>query len=344
MLHSISLTVDESARYRYGKRRWVWLLGLSFCFMSISACSRLDLVTTELEPFITDTSELIVETSKSPYRHWTSTDDISITQYAPLGFSHQSSAAYGDYAFFVTRGRSKIGLYNLKSQKMLFTLALKGVNGDTYHCNQSTFGFEKYDSTDAFPLLYISQRAKSNGRCFIEAYRLNPLFNEELSDFESFSIELVQTIYLPEMTYENSMGNANCVMDASSRTMFTYSRNNNINEDNYGQCKITQFTIPDIYQETVILGDEDIVSAFMIDASAINMQGGCIQDGVLYIGQGYWSAGYIYLNIIDLEKRELVRRFDLREYNVTWEPEGCFFYDGSVMLAHANAISRIEKI
>ena len=25
------------------------------------------------------------------------------------------------------------------------------------------------------------------------------------------------------------------------------------------------------------------------------------------------------------------------------EPEGCFFYDGSVMLAHTNAIWRIDK-
>ena len=336
--------MNRIARYRHGMRQGVRLMGLSLCFMQISACSRLDLVISEPELFLTDTSEFIVEASNSPYRHWTSTDDIIISQYAPLGFSHQSSATYGDYAFFVTRGRSKIGLYNLKDKKMLFTLALKGVNGDTYHCNQSTFGFEKYESTDVFPLLYISQRAKSNGRCFIEAYRLNPLFNEELSEFESFSVELVQTIYLPEMTYENSLGNANCVMDASSRTMFTYSRNNNNNEDNYGHCKITQFTIPNIYQETVILSDEDIVSSFMIDASAINMQGGCIQDGVLYIGQGYLSAGYIYLNIIDLEKRELVRRFDLREYNVAWKPEGCFFYDGSVMLAHSDAISRIEKL
>lgn len=226
---------------------------------------------------------------------------------------------------------------------MLFTLNLKGVDGRTYHCNQSSFGIEKYEPTDFFPLLYISQRAKSDGRCFIEAYRIFPLYNEDLSEFDSFYLELVQTIYLPKMSRKNSLGNANCVIDTSSQTMYTYSRNNNKSDDNYGQCKISQFAIPDTHKKTVILNDDDIISSFMINASAINMQGGCIQDGILYIGQGYASAGYINFNIIDLEKKELIRCFDLQEYKISWEPEGCFFYDGSVMLAHSSAICRIDK-
>ncbi len=316
-------------------------LSLYMLFPAYS-CTRDELYDSEFMEVEFDTLSS-VEVNKPSYKDWSLSGNISISEFASLGFSHQSAARYRDYALFVTKGRSKIGLYNLAGKRMVYTLNLKGVNGNIYHCNQSSFGIEKYDPSDFFPLLYISQRANSDGRCFIEGYRVFTFFNENLSELESFSIELVQTIYLPKMTYENSLGNANCVIDASSRTMYTYSRNNNKTDDNYGQCRITQFAIPDVHQTIVSLNDGDTLSSFTIDANAINMQGGCIQDGVLYIGQGFASAGYIYLNIIDLEKKELIRRFDLREYKVSWEPEGCFFYDGCVMLAHTAGICRIDK-
>ena len=278
------------------------------------------------------------------YRDWDSESVVSLRHYGYLRFSHQSAAAFGDYAFFVADGRSRVCLYNLKEKRILYTLEMKGANGTIYHCNQSSFGFEKYEPNDFFPLLYVSQRAKTDGRCFVEVYRIYPLYNEDVSEFESFYVELVQTIYFPKLSYENCMGNVNCVVDRSTRTMYTYSRNNDSTADNYGRCVISRFAIPDVHQKTVILHDEAILSSFMIDADALNMQGGCIQDGILYIGQGYLSVGYIYLNVIDLEKEQLVRRIDLQENRFVWEPEGCFFYDGSVMLAHTSAIWRVDKV
>lgn len=277
------------------------------------------------------------------YRDWNTESPINISQFGPLGFSHQSAAVYGDYALFVANGRARMCLYSLKRKEQIYTLVLKREDEGVYHCNQSSFGVEKFDSSDFFPLLYISQRAKSDGRCFIEAFRIIPFFNEGKTEFESFTIELVQTIFLPKMSYENSLGNANCAVDASTKMMYFYSRNNNAKEDNFGQCKITAFAIPSIHEDLVFLEDEDIRSSFMIDVSAFNMQGGCIKDGILYIGQGYSSVGYILLNIIDLERRILVKRIDLQAYHVHWEPQGCFFYGGCVMLAHTSAICKIEK-
>lgn len=324
------------------RRSIIYLFFLSFVASPAYSCAKVD--DFYLDPALPLYDTLtVMEVCTPPYNDWSLTDRIKVDLFAPLSFSHQSAAVYGDYAFFVTNGRSEMGLYSLKKKEMLFTLALKGASGKVYHCNQCTFGFEKYDQKDFFPLLYISQRAESDGRCSIEAYRIFPLFNEALSEFESFSVEQVQTIFLPSMSYENSLGNANCVIDQASKTMYTYSRNNDSQDDNSGQCKITRFSVPTVYEERVVLEDEDILSSFMIDASAYNMQGGCIQDGILYIGQGYYSVGYIYLNIIDLERQQLIRRIDLQAYQVSWEPEGCFFYDGSVMLSHTSAISRIDK-
>lgn len=269
-------------------------------------------------------------------------DIISISNYASLGFSHQSAAAYDDYAFFISNGRSKICLFNLIKKEIVFTLHLKGEDGSIYHCNQSTFGVEKYDPLDPFPLLYVSQRSKTDNRCFIEVFRIILVYDEQASDYKSFSIEHVQTILLPSMSRSNSLGNANCSIDAANGFMYTYSRNNNSFDKNYKQCKISKFYIPDIHKSEVRLEDADIIESFMIDTQAVNMQGGCIHDGMLYIGQGYAAAGYIYLNKIDLKRHELVTRYDLKQYEVSWEPEGCFYYDGSIMLAHTIAICRID--
>lgn len=315
------------------------LAGIILSFTLFASCQKDDFVSHDL--ILDEIEDLSV--TYAPYDNWETTDRIRIKQFSPLNFRHQSAAAYGDHALFVTGGRSRICLYNLKTKEVLYTLDLKGMSSSTYHCNQSSFGIDKYAQDDPFPLLYISQRARSDKRCFIEVYRVSPEFDAKTSDYDFFSVEKVQTILLPQMSYDNSLGNANCVIDSSNGLMYTYSRNNNSTEDNYGQCRITCFSIPKISEKTVVLEDSDIISSFMTDIQAINMQGGCIKDGILYIGQGSAAAGYIYLNIIDLQKELLVRRFNLQDYKVNWEPEGCFFYDGSVMLAHSSAICRIDK-
>ena len=317
---------------------------LPFFALSAYSCEKQEPIYAEIvdTPIIIDT--VTVPIDLRPYNEWTEQDDISIIQYAPLGLSHQSAAAYGDYAFFVTNGRAKICMYNLVKKEMVYSLSRAAANGNLYHCNQSTFGVEFYDPDDPFPLLYISQRNNSSGRCFFEGFRIKPQKGEVSEEYASFSVELVQTIYLPAMSYENSLGNANCVIDPENKLMYTYSRNNKAEEDNYLKCKITKFEIPSAHQAIITLEDRDILDSFMLDCTAFNMQGGCVRDGILYIGQGVPSYKDLYFNVVDLEKKALVKRLPLNEYNINWEPEGCFFYDGSVMLAHTSDISRIDKI
>ena len=287
--------------------------------------------------------ETIIDDRSTPYSDWEHTEDIYVASYGQLKFQHQSAAVFGDYAFFIASGRGRICLYNLSKKKALYVLEMKSENASIYHCNQSCFGVDKYESTDVFPLLYVSQRAKSQARCFVEVFRIIPFWDQSISDFSSFRMELVQTILFPVMSYENSLGNVNCSIDTTRKLLFTYSRNNNSIEDNYGICKVSQFNIPSIAETVVTLNDKDIKHSFMLDCNAINMQGGCIRDDLLYIGQGYNAVGYIYINVIDLIKQKLVRRFDLRQYGIYWEPEGCFFYSGEVFLSHSEGISRILK-
>lgn len=315
----------------HGYNRLVVYLFMQFIVCFTSSCSNKGIFTIEPE-------------SPVLYRDWENTERIFASPFAKIDFAHQSCAVFGDYALFVANGRSRFNLYDLVEKRSIYTLELKGENSVIYHCNQSCFGTTRFCENDYFPLLYVSQRAKSDSRCFVEVFRIMPIWNKTSSEIDSFSIELVQRILFPPMSYFNSLGNVNCVIDSSNDVMYTYSRNNNSNDDNYGQCVITQFLMPGLGKDTVLLNDDDISNSFVIDCQAINMQGACIQDGILYIGQGYNAVGYIYLNIIDLMSQRLVRRFDLRHYGVYWEPEGCFYYDGHVMLSHSAGICRIIKL
>ena len=249
-----------------------------------------DMLEPEIEPESSspDTVAIYVKPSEDPKMEPAVLYEVvTVTQYAELEYEHQSAAVYGDYAIFVKGGKLSMRLFDLARKTRIATLNLKKEDASLYHCNQSTFGTEKYEPGDFFPLLYISQRSRSERRCLTEVFRIIPLFNADSTSMLSFRIELVQEIFFPPMSRENSMGNVNCVIDPGSRRMYTYSRNNNPEDGNYLQCKISRFAIPDIHQREVVLEDTDIESSFMIDTKASNMQGGCIAGGRLYIGQGY---------------------------------------------------------
>ena len=268
---------------------------------------------------------------------------FAVALFAGNSVEHQSAACYRDYCVMVTQGRGVLSLYNLASKEMLCKTNLipgKGLDflgSDLYHCNQTSFGVDFYDINDFFPLIYISQRAGSDKRCFVEVFRLLPTKSETDSDFTSMTVSLVQTICFPAMTMENSLGNVNCVIDSTNHRLYTYSRNKTVNDANYGLCKISYFDIPEPTSPWVVLDDADILDSFILNCSAINMQGGCILDGLLYIVQGYASVG-IYFNVVDLERRVLVARIDMLAKGMSWEPEGCFVFNENVMVSSGTEI------
>lgn len=262
-----------------------------------------------------------------------------ISLFADNSIPHQSAASFGDYLFLVTKSHTNLYMYSMKQKTLLFDIEMEPGVGttyygtDMYHCNQMSFGVSFYDPLDPFPLLYISQRSKENLRCFTEVYRIIANRNSTDEEFSSLSVQLVQTIYFPPMSIDNSMGNVNCVIDSENKLLYTYSRNNNEDDANYRMCKISCFNIPELAQTEVYLEDNDILNSFMLNYSAYNMQGGCIKDNILYIGQGYSSAGYIYLNVIDLEKQKSLMRVDLFDMGIRWEPEGVFWHENKLFIS-----------
>lgn len=263
---------------------------------------------------------------------------IKVSLFSDSCHSHQSAASYGDYAVFVTDRRSTLYLYNLRKKRIVCKKYMGAIEEKIgkyilYHSNQMTFGRDFYDSSDPFPLLYISQRAREDNRCIMEVYRLTPKWSEKENEYIQLEAELIQMIYFPVMTQDNSLGRINCAIDASNNIMYAYSYSTIESDPNRGKCRISLFNIPDIHEKEVYLNDEDIIDSYPLNYNGINSQGGCIKDDRLFIAQGYQSAGYIYLNVIDLKKKKLLKRIDLLHNGFSWEPEGCFIYNNNIMIS-----------
>ena len=266
--------------------------------------------------------------------------------------SLQSTACYGDYTISVNKGVTEMQMRKNTGPLTLTTSLPSKGSTDIYHGNQCNFGTQKYDENDFFPVLYVACNNDSNNRCFELVYRIVTTVNEETGEFSSFSAVLVQTIYLPAMTDENSLGNCNIVIDRQRNYMYTYSRNNRVGASNQGIGIITRYSkipplfdanlepITEVYFEDTSAQNPDYYIAEQFDPGMgriVNGQGGDILNGKLYIVRGGYGVGYTYLYCIDLLQRRLVTLIDLYKVQVakqqqfnddnwTFEPEGLYIW------------------
>jgi len=270
---------------------------------------------------------------------------FSLSSYMSAGKTHQSGTVWGDYFFMISDTMTSIYVYNLSTKTLLYTWSGSALDS-AHHCNQCTFGIEYYDASDPFPLLYVSvNNALSGtyaGRCSQEVYRISGTWDSTANEYTAFTFTKVQTIWLPDMTAENALGNANMAIDRRRQLMVFYSRNNISTDSNYQICRITEMEIPHFRNtsnnvvETVILDKKDILTSYEIPTTATYMQGGVIQDGKLYIAKGYANVNVIALYVVDLYGKALVASIDLLGNGYTWEPEGVFIYDGKLMTSANN--------
>ena len=268
--------------------------------------------------------------------------------WADNGIGCQSAANYGNYLFLVKDKLSSVTLYDLESKKIVYTLQLEPRNekrgGEVInHCNQSCFGKDRLESDDPFPLLYVSQRNPNNKTgAYIDVFRIIVSLDDGRK-IKSFQIKQIQRIFLPVMTDKNSMGNPNVVIDTKKGFLYTYSRNNRSKASNYRKAVITQFQLPSLFDENgeiqnvVYLHDSDIIDSFNCDFNLLNAQGGFYRNGKIYFVQGFPSKkeklNFVYFREIDLKKRKLVRTVDMLANGFRVEPEGCWYYNGYVMIA-----------
>lgn len=267
-------------------------------------------------------------------------DRVRFSLYAEQVERAQSAACYGDYLILVSKNVSKMTLYNLRSRNVLYVCRMRPKtemrgNLDIYHANNSSFGRMKYDEKDPFPLLYVSHRENNDMRGVLEVYRIRPFRRNRVEEYDSMTIEQVQTVYYPVMTDENAMGSPWTVIDPDQNFMYTYSRNNRSKSPNYKKCRISKFVIPSLKcpQRLVQLDDNDILNSFDLDYNAVLSQGACIYKCKMFIAQGVPKKnGKVFLRVIDLKKGELIRTYNLLASGFNDEPEGCFIYKNKLMV------------
>lgn len=265
--------------------------------------------------------------------------------YANNSKGNQSAAAYGKYLFLVKDKLASVAVYNIekKSVSCVYSMTPRNdMNGKqtVFHCNQSSFGVEKFIEADSFPLLYVSQRNRTaNEGAILSVFRVNPEFVE--GEMVSFSLEEVQTVYFPVMNDSNCLGNPNVAIDTAKKVMYVYSRNNRKEALNRHKAKLTTFKIPTLRDREgnvireVRLSDDDILSSFSSDFSMVSAQGACAKSGMLYIAQVYSNPQYkrgAVLHKINMDSQEHTT-IDLSSLGFKGEIEGCWTYNGNLMFS-----------
>ena len=87
----------------------------------------------------------------------------------------------------------------------------------------------------------------------------------------------------------------------------------------------------------------DIITSFADDYSMLNAQGGFIQNGRLYFGQGKPADDSVCLRVIDLYGiKKMESYINLSAGGFTFEPEGMFEYQGELMMTvYGASIARV---
>lgn len=263
--------------------------------------------------------------------------DSLFTLFERNGMVAQSGDCYDDYLVTVSKLEKNFGLYNLKRKKLCNVyqwepkMDMVG-KSDVYHANNSSFGTQRYES-DFFPLLYVSNRCGIDNRGILDVFRLVPIKSEDAEDYDSLDVQQVQTIFFPVATDQNALGSPWTVIDREEKCMYTYSRNNRKKAPNRSICRISKFRIPSVGEGNIIyLNDEDILDSYEVDFKAPLSQGACIHLGKMYIAQGVSPEKFLWLRVIDLKQRKLIKSYNLKEAGFKREPEGCFVWRDCLML------------
>lgn len=115
--------------------------------------------------------------------------------------STQGFAIHGRYGFSV-HDRGQCVIIDMKRRSFVATYTLEGNTG---HCNNASFGVERYDSKSKFPLLYVTE-CRGDRVCYV-------------NDISLTGSRLVQTIHYDG---DEITGPADWFVDARTRRIYLY--------------------------------------------------------------------------------------------------------------------------
>lgn len=240
-------------------------------------------------------------------------------QFGPLGEGY----AYNFPAL------TKIGQFTLDKRDFLVP-----------HSNAVTFGFERAERGDEFPVLYSniynnycnSENKHKGTLCVYRIFRKNGKFETQMLQTIrlGFAEDLTLWSSLPDNGDARSYGNI--VVDRENNRLVAF-----VMRDKEHITRIFTLKLPKISEgeinsygvREVVLEKSDILSMFDIEYSNF-MQGACTYNGLLYSTEGgvLDNGAPLAIRIIDIDRKREIRFINLNEEGLSVEPEMIFFYNG----------------
>ena len=208
--------------------------------------------------------------------------------------SSQGMAIYGDTAFLM-HDKGQCVIINLKDKRFINTFLIEGNDG---HCNNASFGRERYSSPSPFPLLYVSE-CRGERACYV-------------NDITTEGARLVQKIFYDG---EDITGPSDWVVDARRGDIYLYCTID-------GRRSLKRFKLPRLSHSDadgeVHLTQQDTRAEIYLGEVAIP-QGSFIRGRYIYLPDGVPSRER-KLHVVDIRRNRLVGVADLN--HIEYEPEG----------------------
>lgn len=255
--------------------------------------------------------------------------------YQEIQHSHnvQGCAVYGDLLFSM-QDKGWCNVFDLKSSQLAAQFPL-GSHGKQNHANVAFFGPQRYDASDIFPLLYVSQ-CKSKPVTEIGLAETDSLsrllFVERILTDDGgmpYGSELVQIV-----SYEPKAWNSRLWIADAKNPDLIYCYGNTVgNEDPANHIVVSTFRFPEFSADRflVTLTDDDVLDSVNFDSLLPQgargpqngiLQGAAVIDGILFLPVGVGSVKHpsevFYAGL--RKHKGMYGHFDYTDI-LPWEPE-----------------------
>ena len=241
----------------------------------------------------------------------------------------QACAVYDDILFQFTaqnNGANDGGVEIVDLVKGITIQYINLGNNPNYHNSNATFGVEKYEENDRFPLLYVSQNYASNNYYKILVYRIV----ETGIELTPYNLSLVQTINMPSLSDMGNILYPHAVVDAQNGYIwiegYSSDQNNNV---------FNKYRLPLLAEGDCDLGN-NILKTFSISRVGDSTD----QSFIVYNNTIFQITGYNNnpkLKVISIEQEKLVSLVELWKVGLAVEPEGISIYKGNVIITFINS-------
>ncbi len=243
--------------------------------------------------------------------------------------SVQGGDVYDKYFFQGYNTNACLDIYNIEEKKYICRLEIPEPKPSIRcHANSVNFGNLRADSTDYFPLLYISSGYSKNGNSadyFVYAYRIRK------DDDDNFVISLVQTITLSGFGKD---GWTEGIPDIENNKFWV----------KYGGQHYACFNMPKLEEGDIILKHDEKIKEIDLGPqpyTSSNQDHLFVNNKILLVS-GVPNKGqsllFIAINTIT-GKREII--IDLQKIGITEEPESISLYGDQLLIGTWHHLYRV---